>query len=157
MDPRVVFSKTEKGEAEITSRTYKLNHALRYVLILVDGKSSVGDILAKGAGLPRIEAALDQLAAGGFIHTLTQASQPVSIVKRDLKAELIALAYDMLGNQSSAVVKKLNESDDSPDALSQAVNTCKRLIKLAIDEKKADEFQRRAQEIIYASTLQPMR
>ena len=52
MDPRIVFLKTQKGEAEIVTRTNKLNHALRYVLILVNGKSTVGEIMDKGAGLP---------------------------------------------------------------------------------------------------------
>lgn len=152
MDARVVFAKTEKGDAEISTRTYKLNHALRYALILVDGKSTVGQILAKGAGLPHIELALDQLATAGFIRTLTQATQPV-LVKRDPKGELIALAHSMLAGQAGPIVKKLTESDNTPDALVQTANACKRLIKLAIDENKAEEFLRQAQEIIYASTL----
>jgi hypothetical protein len=156
MDARVVFRKTEKGEQEIVSRTCKLNHALRYVLILVDGESTVGQILGKGAGLPEIETALDYLAASGFIQTTVEAnlSKRGNVVKRDAKSEIIALAHALLGPQAGPVVKKIQGSDNAPEALAQTANVCKRLIKLAINDQVAEEFVRRAQEIIYTSTLQ---
>ena len=152
MDSHVVFVKTEKGEAEIVSRAHKLNHGLRYALILVDGKSTVGEILTKSAGLPQIELALTQLATNGFIRTLIEAKKP-QIAARDPKGELIALARSLLGNQAGTIEKKLRESESSPDALAQTASACKRLIKLSIDEQKAEEFLSRAQEIIYASSL----
>ena len=155
MDARVVFRKTNKGDVEIASRTYKLNPALRYVLILVDGESTVGQILAKGAGLPEIETALDYLAASGFIQTTVEANLKSGVVvKRDAKSDIIALARALLGAQAGPVVRKLQDADNAPEALAQTANVCKRLIKLAINDQKADEFVRRAQEIIYASTLQ---
>ena len=152
MDSRLVFVKTKKGDEEITSRTYKLNHALRYVLILVDGKSTVKEIIDKGAGLPNMEQALNYLATADFIHTL-QEVQSTGFTKRDPKSEIISLARYMFGDQAAPVIKKLHEADDSPDSLAQTTNACKRLIKLAIDAEKAEEFVRRSQEIIYASTL----
>lgn len=154
MDPRVVFLKTKKGEEEIAIRTHKLNHALRYVLILVDGKSTVGEIQGKGDGLPNIEATLDLLAAQGFIHTVVESKQTGNIIKRDPKSEIIDLAHALLGDKARPIIKKLHEADDTPEALAQATNACKRLIKLTIDDQKAEDFVRRAQEIIFASTLQ---
>ena len=152
MDARLVFAKTAKGEQEITSRTYKLNHALRYALILVDGKSTVKEILDKGAGLSNLEQALNDLAASKFIHTL-QEVQSVGIVKHSPKREIMELARTMFGEKSLPVIKKLRESDDAAEALVQTTNACKRLIKLTIDDTKAEDFVRRSQEIIYTSTL----
>lgn len=155
MDARVVFQKTAKGDQEIASRAYKLNHALRYVLILVDGESTVGEILAKGAGLPEIEIALDYLASSGFIQTTAEALiKPGMAVKRDAKSDIIALAHTLLGANAGPVVRKIQDSDEEPEVLAQTTNVCKRLIKLAINDQKAEEFVRRAQEIIYTSRLQ---
>jgi len=152
MDVGLVFTKTEKGEAEITSRQYKLNHALRYVLILVNGKSTVKEILDKGAGLPDLEPSLDYLAQAGFVQTQQdwldthrgQAQRP-----RD---EIIALAHSMFGDQAGPVIKKFRASGDSPEDLVQTANACKRLIKLTIDAENAEDFMRRSQEIIFASS-----
>lgn len=152
MDARLVFAKTAKGENEIVSRTHKLNHVLRYALILVNGSSTVKDILDKSAGLPNIERALDYLATTEFIHTL-QEVQNAGHIQRDPKSEIIALAHSMFGEQANPVIKKLSAADNSPDALSETTDACKRLIKLTIDEQHAEDFVRRSQEIIYASTL----
>jgi len=152
MDARLVFVKTAKGEEELALRTFKLNHALRYVLILVDGKSTVKEILDKGAGLPNMEQALNYLATGDFVVTLQQVKN-TSRVQHSPRSEIIELAQSMFGDKAAPIVKKLRETSDATDALVQTTNACKRLIKLTIDDKKAEDFVRRSQEIIYASTL----
>lgn len=152
----VVFVKTTKGNEEIEQRTHKLNHGLRYVLILVNGKSTVGEILGKGEGLPAIDQTLEYLATSGFIETISDTISENTQTKRSAfspKSEIIALAQAMLGPQATPVVKKFTETNDEPDALTDTAMTCKRLIKLAIDDKKADEFARRAQEIIFSSRI----
>ena len=79
-----------------SKRAHGLVHGLRFVLILVDGKSPVSRISDKGAGLPNIPATLEELA-----HTAEQ---------------------------------------------------CKKLIKLLIDDQKADEFVRRSNELLFIAT-----
>ena len=148
----VVFVKTSKGDEEIVQRTHKLNHGLRYVLILVNGRSTVGEILEKGAGLPAIDQTLEYLATSGFIDTISENVQTKHGTFSP-KNEIIALAQAMLGAQAAPVVKKFSETNDEPDALTHTATICKRLIKLAIDEEKADEFARRAQEIIFSSRI----
>ena len=153
IDPDLIFRKTEKGETEFSTRVYKLNHALRYVLILVNGKSTVDEIRSKGAGLPDVDATLGLLAELGFIHSNAEQKFPGTILAHNPKGELIALAQEMLGEQADIVIKKLKASEETPQALAQTATTCKRLIKLAIDDHKAGDFERRAQEIIYSSTV----
>lgn len=154
IDPHVVFLKTSKGETEIATREHKLNHALRYVLILVDGKSTVDEIQSKGSGLSNIQGALDLLASQEFIRTLAEAKQANNASRHDPKDEIIYLVKKMLGAHAGPVIKKFLDSDDSPEALAATVTSCKRLIKLAIDDEKAEDFVRRAQEIIFSSALQ---
>ena len=62
MDNRTIFSKTGKGSLEISKKTIKLASDERQTLILVDGKSNLGEIEEKheiknqGRGEDRIAA-----------------------------------------------------------------------------------------------------
>ena len=44
MDKRTIFSKTGKGSLEIAKKNIKLSSEERQALILVDGKSNLGDM-----------------------------------------------------------------------------------------------------------------
>lgn len=151
MDPRLVFVRTAKGEQEFEHRTHGLSQALRRVLILVDGKSPVSRIMERGLGVPDIEGALTTLAAEGYIATAEEAGRR-GLGVGDPKLELAALARTLLGSQSAKVVKKIEESGATPQELSATIESCRKLIKLFIDETKADEFARRAQELLFSST-----
>lgn len=156
MDARLIFVRTEKGEEELKSRAHGLVHGLRFILILVDGKSPVGKILEKGAGLPNITEALEQLAREGFIRT-TEEVQRGGVQVKDPKRELILLAQTLLGKQGAGVVKKLQECNDNPEDLARTAEQCKKLIKLMIDDTKADEFVRRSKEILFLASTTLMR
>ncbi|HYD55487.1 MAG TPA: hypothetical protein VEB41_01125 [Burkholderiales bacterium] len=67
MDPNSVLSKTEKGAREIETRENKLDHRLRALLIMVNGRATAGEIAAKFSQLGDISPMLDQLIAQGFI------------------------------------------------------------------------------------------
>jgi hypothetical protein len=150
MDSRLVFVRTSKGEEEFQHRTHRLAQALRMVLIMIDGKSPVSRLLEKGGALTDVPTALNALASEGFISTAEEAGRRGMGVG-DPKAEMIALARTLLGAQSPKVVRKIEEAANSPEALSQAADACRKLIKLFIDDGKADEFVRRSKEILYAS------
>lgn len=151
MDARLVFVRTPKGEEEFQHRTHRLAQALRFVLIMIDGRSPVSRLLEKGSALTDVPTALNTLASEGFISTTEEAGRRGTGVG-DPRAEMIALARALLGPQSAKVVKKIEEAGNSPEALSQAADACRKLIKLFIDDAKAEEFVRRAKEILYANS-----
>lgn len=68
MERHAVLAKTPKGQDEIKSRSHGLARKLRAILILVDGTATAGDILAKSAGVPDVEAALESLVSQGFVE-----------------------------------------------------------------------------------------
>lgn len=76
MDMTTVYAKTAKGQEEITSRTYKLGHKLRLVLILVDGKLSVAEHQAKAGALGDVVTLMDELERGGFIERAGRGGAP---------------------------------------------------------------------------------
>jgi hypothetical protein len=143
MNPNTIYKKTEKGTEEINTRKYGLSQELRRVLIFVDGTSNVSKILAKAAGFPNIEQHLDTLARQGFVH-----AEEAVVTVSDIKAELIAVAQQILGSDAEKIVNKLRESHDSKDALQDTVSNCKRMVRLVIDEKKAEELMSRCSEIL---------
>jgi hypothetical protein len=142
MNPNTVYKKTAKGAEEISTRKYGISTELRHVLIFVDGTSNVSKILVKGAGFPNIAQHLEELVQQEFI----QADASVTI--SDIKAELIAVAQQVLGPAAEKIVSKLRDAHESKDGLLETVNNCKKTVRLVIDEKKADELMRKCTEIL---------
>ncbi len=79
MDQKIVYSKTGKGVLEIKNKAGKLSRELAKVLGLVDGKSSVEDLIAKSklsdADIARV---LKQLEDRGYIKEFSSLSGAMS-------------------------------------------------------------------------------
>lgn len=154
MDLNAVVAKTKKGEEEMQSRSHGLDRNLRYVLILVDGKSTGQELIdGKGAALHDVADSLRQLAAGGFISVggmVTDDECTITSGKdiSTIKAELIAVAKEVLGSNSDKIVAKLEAAPDSREGLQEVVNNCKKLVKLLIDENKADALMNRCSKVL---------
>lgn len=77
MDKHIVFSKTDQGREAMSTRPAGLGPRLRSLLIMVDGKRSVGELDkllgSEGAAAPLLE----QLIAQGWIESQTPSAPPV--------------------------------------------------------------------------------
>ncbi|HEN47368.1 MAG TPA: hypothetical protein ENI75_03275 [Mizugakiibacter sp.] len=138
MDSKLVFSKTPKGEEEIESRHYHLDHRYRLALILVDGHSDVGELHDKAEGLSELATLLETLALQGYIVAGASDWQPTA--ESGIKKELIDFARLILGKDADKVCKKLSEVEDHHADLIVAIAQCQKLISLTIDEAKGREF-----------------
>lgn len=79
MNPNSVLSKTQKGVREIETRENKLDHRLRALLIMVNGRATAGEIAKKFEQLGDIGPMIDQLLAQGFIaEGAGEAAPPVA-------------------------------------------------------------------------------
>ena len=78
MDKKTIYSKTGKGVLEIKNKAGKLSKDLVKVLTLIDGKSSVADLITK-AKLSDAETykALSDLSTGGYIKEFANTSTGV--------------------------------------------------------------------------------
>ena len=152
VDLDAVLHKTEKGRAEIESRAHGLSMGVRRVLILVDGRLRVAQILAKVGMSAEVQAALDQLVREGYVATEAGETGPEAggggSAASSEKTALVALAQSLLGGQADRVVRKLEETDDTPQALAGAVEACQKLIRLVIDERKSVQFAEQAAAIL---------
>ena len=140
MDKRAVFSKTQKGKDEIETRQYRLPAKLRMALILADGKSDLGQLVEKGG--PDLLKTLEELTLLGFIQQVSAqpklppaAAMPAAGLP--LKAELIRISRDILGAHADKIVRKIEESSETKEALSVTLKNCIELVRLIVDEKKS--------------------
>ena len=65
-----------------------------------------------------------------------------------LKQMLVVLSRDLLGASAGKVVQRLDEAGDTPAELGAALDRCHKLIKLTIDEKKAEQFLQSGQALL---------
>lgn len=68
MNPDVIYTKTEKGLEEMTKRTFKLPARMRTLLIMIDGKTPVANLIAKSASPDEAAAYFAALLGDGFIE-----------------------------------------------------------------------------------------
>lgn len=76
MKPDSVLAKTDKGAREIETRENKLDHRLRALLIMVNGKATAAELAKKFEQVGNILPMLDQLAAQGFVAEAGAAPPP---------------------------------------------------------------------------------
>ena len=165
MNQEMVLSKTEKGKKELATRG-ELTVDLRHALILVDGRSTLKELLKKGEGLPHFADSLEMLEQLGLIvpaganvavlstslpSSLETASQSAS-GDVALKPQLVLLATNLLGGRAGKIIKKIEDAD-TKEALVSAIDGCGKVIKLLIDEGKADAFVSSAKDILSRSAL----
>jgi len=67
---------------------------------------------------------------------------------KTLATAIVNVAESILGDKSAKIVKKLEEAGNSREALSSAVDGCYKLIRLTIDESRAEEFRKAAKDLL---------
>ena len=74
MSPQTRFAKTDKGREELETRTYKLHARQRTLLVIVDGKRPVEELLKTATSLGGGKDLLDSLLKDGFISEVSEAA-----------------------------------------------------------------------------------
>lgn len=170
MNGEIVLHKTAFGLEEIQSSSRRLTPKLRMILIMVDGKATFDDLqeklssLTQAAEISHLEESLTGLINAGYItDDLSRVvaefgTEEFTIPSDDsqwteenvinIKHRLDAIATEVLGNQADKVLKKLANAPNSKEGISSALNDCKKLVRLFIDEKKADELERKCSALL---------
>lgn len=90
MDNNTLLAKTDKGREALAARPPELGPRLRSVLIMVDGKKNVAELVKFGGAL----AVLEQLAEAGWVVEVDASGQPVQRASSDAGAAVDAAAPD---------------------------------------------------------------
>lgn len=143
MVTRQVWKKTAKGEEEISKRSFGLAPNLRRILILIDGASDEAKITQKGSLPPdEVKSGLQELARQEFIDVVKV------LTIADVKNEMIRIAQETLGADAEKVIEKIKETPDDKESLVSTMNRCKKIVKMIIDEKKADILMQQCSAVL---------
>ncbi len=156
-----ILEKTPKGRDELATRAHHLLPGQRNLLIMADGRRAVSELLKAGTDPQRCMQVLRGLFDDGFLMRSDSASAAPAMAAAAAvsppttaasaattpHALLIALIQEQFGAQAPRLVQKIEQHPDTPEGRAAAVQACAKFIRLFIDEKQADLFVQRAQEL----------
>lgn len=157
MDTNLIYRKTAKGQQEMAARSNELPARVRTLLVMVDGKCTGADLLAKGKAFGDPVAFIEQLLAGGFIEAAAPPAAPAPVAAPAIAApapaaaagtdaslkELMRFAshmvIDRLGPTADVLTIKLEKSRTAAE-LGDALSACRDAIQAVAGKRKAEEF-----------------
>jgi hypothetical protein len=162
MKPGTIFSKTDRGRAEIAGRTGLIDASQRRLLIMVDGIKTVNDLRAfvragelAGAletlelhGLVEsgeVDVLLEMPAASGFIALSSPselpraATSPLEFAK--VRGEASRFVADHLGNPGAPICGAIDRCK-SPDELRRLLRSVETFVGDRLDAETAQTFAR---------------
>lgn len=108
-----------------------------------------------GMSVSQAEALRTHPASVGGMQASSFSSMPAGAPEHgDLRAMLTLLTTQMFGKQAEKLLQKLQAADNTVQGQRAAVEGCVKFIRLFVDEKKATEFQRKAETLIASGTTQ---
>lgn len=90
MDAQAIYRKSEKGAEAIATRGHGVSGKQRMLLILVDGKKSVEDLIKLAAGMGESAQLLQQLQTEGLIEPV-----PGAAAGKPAAAAVVAVGVDL--------------------------------------------------------------
>lgn len=159
MDKQAVFHKTDKGLQEVASRAHKLPARERSVLILVDGKSTVQQIIEKTRHFGDAEQFLSNLLGQGFIERLVL-TPPSEVLPAGTSAEAKAPAeaapeVSLASAKDFAAHFLLDEIGPDAEPMAERIEACmdieqlvaqleryRTVVEATRGKRKADQFWR---------------
>jgi len=135
-----IYKRTVKGDEEIKKRTFKLDHAFRFVLIMVDGKASADHIISRSSEQWKPVQCLFELENQGFIENIDSNSSPSAIIGQ-LKQDLISVIQQYLPKNNSMLVNKILNAEMMKKSISDAIDSNCIFIKLTISEEISNQLK----------------
>ncbi|MFA5171908.1 MAG: hypothetical protein WC426_10105 [Sulfuriferula sp.] len=155
MHPDLILFRTAQGEEVINGHGHDKQIAanLRRALLAVDGKTSVAALTKKVFWVSDVTTVLKELYSLGLIHDDVKTIQGFTVTQSGgagllLKVQIVKIAKELLGSNADRIIKKIEDVDGTPEALEQALLSCKKLIKLTINDQVAETFLKRCLEVI---------
>lgn len=125
---------TEKGKQELRSHKAGVNLEWRWILILIDGRSTVKEILDKATVIDKAPAILLNLINEGYMETKEV---------YNLNLRFIEIARDVLGKDASIVAKKLEDCSFDRNSILSTILQVKKTVQNIIGDEKANVLESR--------------
>ena len=151
MDLEFIPRKTDKGRAEVQTRSFHVGPRERSVLIMVDGKTPARLLVARLAFIEKANEILGELREGGFIDfdgpeelpplgtSVAAGETPLTEALHASRQFARAFIIDALGPGGDDLARKL-EACPSREALLPLLKKCRRFLKAYVNRRTAQEF-----------------
>jgi hypothetical protein len=160
MDRTAQLAKTAKGVEELKSRTHGLAQKLRSLLIMVDGASTAGDLLARFGGIPDVDAGLQALVDQGFVEVrgaapVAAAAPPAAATaprastaaaprtRQEAMSALTRMLHDAIGPDADVLTGRLEKARTRAEFIA-AVERCTDTLEALAGKARAQAFDARA-------------
>jgi hypothetical protein len=159
LDDRLVYAKTAKGVAEVTSRSGAVSLAARRVLIMIDGRRTIAE-LTPLARTGEIGTIVQQLEAQGLVHLAQGGPAPAPSVPppapetteeigedrltaslESVKRRAVRELSDRLGPDAEVMSYRI-ENCRSTEELRQRLHEAERLVAGMLGDAHAQDFLR---------------
>jgi hypothetical protein len=130
MKSESILAKTAKGAREIETRENKLDHRLRALLIMVNGKASAGELAKKFEQIGDIAPMLGQLVAQGFIVEQGAEGAPAAAAAPRAGAAPAAAPGDLKRAQAELCMHLRNVLGPDADGLTAKIEACRSIPEL---------------------------
>lgn len=138
MNQQSVLAKTKKGAEEIETRQFKLDQRMRALLLVVNGKVTVRDLVANYARLGDVPEMLRQLTALGFVGEVSDSPA---------RPELASLVMETLGPEAIDIAKEI-EQCSSADELRTYFSSRREMFNRAMIKPRAQAFWKKVDELL---------
>ena len=143
MEVHDIYRKSEKGTEAIATRGHGVGGKLRMLLILVDGKKTVDDLIKLAAGMGESVQLLLQLESEGLIERIAGAAAPVQAAAGGDLARVKPLAtrllVELIGPLADAPSLKLEAAKDLPQFI-EAMKLAYTVVRDVKGQAAADRF-----------------
>jgi hypothetical protein len=163
MDLNAVYKKTQKGQEEMARRTV-LGMRERTLLVMVDGKTTAANLLARAQHMPDPQGLLSKLVEGGFIAAETSAASAAAPFVASPQAQMAPTSQEQrIMQETMRYAEHFLDAVLGPDAdmLAVAIDKCKTIPELRTHmektrdviegmgkKRKAEEFWSTAQALL---------
>jgi hypothetical protein len=147
MDHNATYRKTELGLEEIKTRAAGLPVKLRSVLILMDGKTPLSDLLTRSPLPPESYPQLDLLLDGGFITPVETSAPTVDAEAavtagqdlRTLQRQACRKLLDLLGPEADRFTIRIEAVNSQEEFLGLAADI-REVLRVSRGKRAADKF-----------------
>lgn len=143
MEVQDIYRKSEKGTEAIATRGHGVGGKLRMLLILVDGKKNVDDLIKLAAGMGESVQLLLQLEAEGLIERVAGAAAPTQATAGGdlarVKPVATRLLVELIGPLADAPSLKLEAAKDLPQFI-EAMKLAYTVVRDVKGQAAADRF-----------------
>ena len=145
MELSSVFSKTAKGQDEISTRAHRLPARVRAMLIMIDGQRTGQQLLALCTSSAEGQRHLAQLLNGGFVQQLSATTgAPLSAALPDedislAKSYVIRTLHELLGKEALVLAAEI-EKTETLDELRRHFGQLHLALGVVPDRRKVEQF-----------------